>query len=43
MPGTMSDGYHSWWGVGVPEVSNCEETLTAHAEMEVEVRKARDY
>ena len=43
MPGTMSDGYHSWWRVGVPEISNCEDTLTSHAEMEVEVRKARDY
>jgi len=43
LPGTMSNGYHSWWRVGVPEVSNCEETLTSNAEMEVEVRKAKAY
>ena len=32
LPDTMSDGYHTWWRVGVPEVPNCEVTLTSHAE-----------
>ena len=43
LPGTMKDGYYSRWRVGVPEVSNCEETRTSHAEMEFEVRKAIAY
>lgn len=43
LPGTMSDGYHSWWHVGVPEVSNCEATVTSSSKMDDEVRKARAY
>ena len=26
LPKTMTDGYESWWHVGVPEVSNSENT-----------------
>ena len=43
LPGTMSDGYHSWWRIGVPEVSNCEATVESSAVMDEEVRKARAY
>ena len=43
LPGTMTEGYHSWWRVGVPEVSNCEATQDSHLEMEKEISKARVY
>ncbi len=43
LPGTMSGGYHSWWRVGVPEVSNCKATQESHMEMAKEISKARAY
>ena len=43
LPGTMSGGYHSWWRVGVPEVSNCKATQESHLEMAREISKARAY
>ena len=43
LPGTMTGGYHSWWRVGVPEVSNCEATQESNLEMAREVSKARAY
>ena len=43
LPGTMTGGYHSWWRVGVPEVSNCEATQDSHLEMAKEISKARVY
>ena len=43
LPGTMTEGYHSWWRVGVPEVSNCEATQDSHLEMAKEISKARAY
>ena len=43
LPGTMTEGYHSWWRVGVPEVSNCEATQDSHLEMAKEISKARVY
>ena len=43
LPGTMTGGYHSWWRVGVPEVSNCKATLESHLEMAREISKARAY
>ncbi len=43
LPGTMTDGYHTWWRVGVPEVSNCETTAKSSAAMQENVRKARPY
>ena len=43
LPGTMTDGYHSWWRVGVPEVSNSKITTDSHQKMTEEIRKARAY
>ena len=43
LPGTMTDGYHSWWRVGVPEVSNSKTTTDSHQKMAEEIRKARAY
>ena len=43
LPGTMTGGYHSWWRVGVPEVSNCETTTDSNLKMSEEIRKARAY
>ena len=43
LPGTMTDGYHSWWRVGVPEVSNSKTTTDSHQKMTEEIRKARAY
>ncbi|QGQ98214.1 3D-(3,5/4)-trihydroxycyclohexane-1,2-dione acylhydrolase (decyclizing) [Paenibacillus psychroresistens] len=38
IPGTNSDGYDSWWRVGVPEVSNSEDVLKAHNKMDDEIK-----
>jgi len=43
LPETMTGGYHSWWRVGVPEVSNCKATQESHLEMAREISKARAY
>ena len=43
LPGTMTGGYHSWWRVGVPEVSNCKATQESNLEMAREISKARAY
>ena len=43
LPGTMTGGYHSWWRVGVPEVSNCKATQESYLEMAREISKARAY
>ena len=43
LPGTMTGGYHSWWRVGGPEVSNCKATQESHLEMVREISKARAY
>ena len=43
LPGTMTDGYHSWWRVGIPEVSNCEATTDSNLKMSEEISKARAY
>jgi len=43
LPGTMTDGYHTWWRVGVPEVSSCETTAESHLKMAEEISKARAY
>jgi 3D-(3,5/4)-trihydroxycyclohexane-1,2-dione acylhydrolase (decyclizing) len=37
IPGTNTDGYDSWWRVGVPEVSNSKEVLQAHKQMEAKI------
>ncbi|UUZ86743.1 thiamine pyrophosphate-dependent enzyme [Paenibacillus sp. P26] len=41
VPGTNTDGYESWWQVGVPEVSVSEKVLAAHAEMKTRIQAAR--
>ncbi|MBQ4208139.1 MAG: 3D-(3,5/4)-trihydroxycyclohexane-1,2-dione acylhydrolase (decyclizing), partial [Clostridia bacterium] len=40
---SMSDGYDSWWRVGVAEVSTSETVQKAYEEMRAEIRKARLY
>jgi len=39
----MTDGYHSWWRVGVPEVSKCKATTDSNMKMIKEIQKARKY
>lgn len=34
VPGTNTDGYESWWRVGVPEVSNSQKVQLAYNEMQ---------
>ncbi|MFC5468511.1 3D-(3,5/4)-trihydroxycyclohexane-1,2-dione acylhydrolase (decyclizing) [Cohnella suwonensis] len=43
LPGTNTDGYDSWWNVGVPEASTDDKVLKAHAEMRKKIRTARPY
>ncbi len=43
LPGTMTDGYDSWWRVGVPEVAERKEVVEAHKRMEEEIQKARKF
>lgn len=43
LPKTMTDGYESWWRVGVPEVSNKESVQNAYVDMEANIDKARKY
>ena len=40
---SMSDGYDSWWRVGVAEVSTSETVQKAYEEMSAEIKKARQY
>ncbi len=40
---SMSDGYDSWWRVGVAEVSTSETVQKAYDEMKAEIKKARLY
>ena len=40
---SMSDGYDSWWRVGVAEVSTSETVQKAYEEMSAEIKKARLY
>ncbi|WP_115992533.1 3D-(3,5/4)-trihydroxycyclohexane-1,2-dione acylhydrolase (decyclizing) [Cohnella lupini] len=43
VPGTNTDGYESWWNVGVPAVSSSEKVTQAHAEMQKQLSKAKAY
>lgn len=43
LPGTNSDGYESWWNVGVPEVSASGKVVEAYREMSKRKSLARDY
>ncbi|MCQ6559171.1 3D-(3,5/4)-trihydroxycyclohexane-1,2-dione acylhydrolase (decyclizing) [Paenibacillus mendelii] len=38
VPGTNTDGYESWWNVGVPEVSVSAKVLQAHEEMDKRIK-----
>ena len=40
---SMSDGYDSWWRVGVAEVSTSETVQKAYEDMAAEIKKARLY
>ncbi|MBR6314977.1 MAG: 3D-(3,5/4)-trihydroxycyclohexane-1,2-dione acylhydrolase (decyclizing) [Clostridia bacterium] len=40
---SMSDGYDSWWRVGVAEVSTSETVQKAYEDMKAEIEKARLY
>lgn len=43
LPKTMSQGYHTWWRVGVASVSRSEAVRDAHAKMQKQVDEARLY
>ncbi|MFC4811703.1 3D-(3,5/4)-trihydroxycyclohexane-1,2-dione acylhydrolase (decyclizing) [Paenibacillus sp. GCM10023250] len=43
LPGTNTDGYESWWHVGVPEVSASGKVVAAHGRMQEALRSARPY
>ena len=42
-PQTMSDGYESWWRVGVAEVSRSAKVVEANRRMTEKAAKARPY
>lgn len=42
-PGTMSNGYLSWWRVGVAEVSEANEVQKASADMKRQLENVRPY
>ncbi|MCC3375353.1 3D-(3,5/4)-trihydroxycyclohexane-1,2-dione acylhydrolase (decyclizing) [Cohnella sp. REN36] len=43
VPGTNTDGYESWWNVGVPAASTSPKVLQAHDEMRRTIAAARPY
>ncbi len=43
LPGTNTEGYESWWNVGVPAVSTGERVVKAHEAMNERIRQARAY
>ena len=43
LPGTSSDGFESWWHLGVAEVSTSEKVQKAHKEMIAKKAEARKY
>jgi 3D-(3,5/4)-trihydroxycyclohexane-1,2-dione acylhydrolase (decyclizing) len=43
LPKTMTNGYGSWWHVGIPAVSEKESVKNAHDDMINELKKARKY
>lgn len=43
LPKTMTDGYESWWRVGVPEVSDYASVNEAYKNMKEEVSKTRKF
>ncbi|GKV65862.1 MULTISPECIES: 3D-(3,5/4)-trihydroxycyclohexane-1,2-dione acylhydrolase (decyclizing) [unclassified Sporosarcina] len=43
LPGTSTEGYESWWHLGVAEVSTSEKVQNAYQEMEKKKQEARKY
>ncbi|MEB8127758.1 3D-(3,5/4)-trihydroxycyclohexane-1,2-dione acylhydrolase (decyclizing) [Staphylococcus succinus] len=43
LPKTMTDGYESWWHVGIPEVSNSKDIQAAHDLKVGKLKKAKQY
>ncbi|MGG3693591.1 3D-(3,5/4)-trihydroxycyclohexane-1,2-dione acylhydrolase (decyclizing) [Heyndrickxia ginsengihumi] len=43
LPKTMTDGYESWWNVGVAEVSNSENVQKAHESRMQKLQSAKQY
>ncbi|MBE6184545.1 MAG: 3D-(3,5/4)-trihydroxycyclohexane-1,2-dione acylhydrolase (decyclizing), partial [Bacillus sp. (in: Bacteria)] len=43
LPKTMTDGYESWWNVGVAEVSNNENVQKAHESRMQKLQSAKQY
>jgi 3D-(3,5/4)-trihydroxycyclohexane-1,2-dione acylhydrolase (decyclizing) len=43
LPKTMTNGYESWWNVGIAEVSKNEEVVSAATERKEQLNKARRY
>ncbi len=43
LPGTMSDGYNSWWRVGTAQISKNEEVEKAAEAIQEEVAKAKQF
>ncbi len=43
LPGTMTDGYDSWWRVGTAQISAHPSVEAAAREMKLQVEKARKY
>jgi 3D-(3,5/4)-trihydroxycyclohexane-1,2-dione acylhydrolase (decyclizing) len=41
LPGTSSDGYESWWRVGVPEVSSSDKVVKAYKQMEIDIQSVK--
>jgi 3D-(3,5/4)-trihydroxycyclohexane-1,2-dione acylhydrolase (decyclizing) len=41
VPGTNTDGYESWWNVGVPEVSVSDKVVKAHQAMKERLQTAK--
>ncbi len=43
LPKSMTDGYESWWRVGVAEVSQQERVQKAYEDLASHIRDTRDY
>ncbi|MGG2028695.1 3D-(3,5/4)-trihydroxycyclohexane-1,2-dione acylhydrolase (decyclizing) [Gottfriedia sp. S16(2024)] len=43
LPGTNTDGYESWWRVGVSEVSNSSKVVKAHQKMKTNIQLTKPY
>lgn len=43
LPNTMSQGYESWWRVGVPEVSQAKAVTASHEKMREQIKRVKLY